>query len=136
MDKSIIFNDSEHERFYYEKLEQCRCQDVYHKAIMYCLGLSPDTREHVDHIYDFELDMIKTECLHEKWQTSGSVRVVRLAFNLYNGGLPSDSTENGQEDCIEESKLYSVNEIFCCDYAPYFWEAVKIRYPEYSQRKR
>lgn len=29
------------------------------------------------------------------------------------------------------SEYYNPSEIFCCSYAPYFVEALKIRYPEY-----
>lgn len=41
---------------------------------------------------------MKTECLQEGWQTSGSVRVVRMAFNLYCNGTPSvDDYEDTEE---------------------------------------
>ena len=33
--QKIIFISSEHEKFYYEKLEKVRKQDVYHKALVY-----------------------------------------------------------------------------------------------------
>ncbi len=36
-----------------------------------------------------ELRNVKTECLHEGWQTSGSVKVVGMAFNLYCNAIPS-----------------------------------------------
>ena len=39
--------------------------------------------------YDFKTGCVKTECLHEGWQTSGSMKVVRMAFNLYCNGIPS-----------------------------------------------
>lgn len=32
---------------------------------------------------------------------------------------------------LDECREYSVSDLFCCGYARYFWEAVKIRYPEY-----
>lgn len=32
---------------------------------------------------------------------------------------------------ISECRQYSVSDIFCCEWAPYYWQAVKIRYPEY-----
>ncbi len=82
-EKAIIFISDAHEKFYYEKLKEVRYQDVYHKALVYCLGISDDTRRNIYSIYDFKTGCVKTECLHEGWQTSGSVRVVRMAFNLY-----------------------------------------------------
>jgi len=62
----------------------------------------------VDQIYDFRTGNVKPECLHEGWQTSGSVKIVRMAFNLYCGGTPSifnydDSDLRGQ---LEEVKRY------------------------------
>ena len=54
-----------------------------------------------------------------------------MAFNLWNGSLIYDS-----EDDLENRKIsleYAVSEIFCCSYAPFFWEAIKIRYPEYTK---
>ena len=81
--ESIIFISEAHEKFYYEKLEEVRYQDVYHKALCYCLGINDDTRRNANRIYDFKTGCVKTECLHEGWQISGSVKVVRMAFNLY-----------------------------------------------------
>ena len=62
---------------------------MYHKALCYCLGISDDTRRNINSIYDFKTGCVKTECLHEGWQTSGSMKVVRMAFNLYCNGTPS-----------------------------------------------
>ena len=41
----MVFANEEHEKFYYEKLEQARYQDCYHKALIYILGISEDTME-------------------------------------------------------------------------------------------
>ena len=40
----MVFANEEHEKFYYEKLEQARYQDCYHKALIYILGISEDTK--------------------------------------------------------------------------------------------
>lgn len=47
-----------------------------------------DTRRNINSIYDFKTGCVKTECLHEGWQTSGSMKVVRMALNLYCNGTP------------------------------------------------
>lgn len=128
--RTITFKNTEHEKFYQEYLSKCRYQDVYHKALVYCLGIDRDTRNHVEKIYDFKTGIVKTECLKEGWQTSGSEKIVRMAFNLYCNGTPSVMDyENGEEQ-VRECRLYTVEELFCCGYAKYFWEAVKIRYPD------
>ena len=81
--RTIIFVDQKHKDFYLNYLEKCMCRDVYHKALVYCLGIDRDTRSHVDRIYDFESGCVKTKCLREGWMTSGSRRIVYMAFNLY-----------------------------------------------------
>ena len=128
----IAFISKEHEKFYYEKLGQVRYQDVYHKALCYCLGMNADVRNHVDRIYDFATGLVKPECIFEGWQTSGSLKVVRMAFNLYCNGTPSVDDKQDTEEQIDECRRYSVEDIFCCCYAPYFWQAIQIRYPEYA----
>ena len=45
--QDIIFISEAHEEFYYEKLKEVRYQDVYHKALCYCLGINDDTRTEI-----------------------------------------------------------------------------------------
>lgn len=59
---TIIFKDKQHKEFYIDFLPRCRYQDVYHRALVYCLGLSRDTRAYVRQIYDFETGNVKPEC--------------------------------------------------------------------------
>ena len=129
--QELIFISEAHEKFYYEKLKEVRYEDVYHKALVYCLGICNDTRNNIDRIYDFKTGLVKPKCLKEGWQTSGSVKVIRMAFNLYCNGMPSVSNYKKKDEQLEESSLYSVEELFCCTYAPFFWQAIQIRYPEY-----
>ena len=65
--QTINFISEAHEKFYYEKLKEVRYQDVYHKALCYCLGISDDTRRNINSIYDFKTGCVKTECLQEGW---------------------------------------------------------------------
>lgn len=129
--RTITFKSAAHKDFYLEYLPQCRYQDVYHKALVYCLGIDADTRNHVNRIYDFKSGYVKTKCLSEGWQTSGSMRIVRMAFNLYCNGTPSVFDIEDAEEQLRECRCYTVEDLFCCGYAKYFWEAIKIRYPEY-----
>ena len=112
--QKISFISEAHEKFYYEKLELVRHKDVYHKALLYCLGINNDTRRNVDRIYDFKTGCVKPECLKEGWQTSGSVKVVRMAFNLYCNGTPSVNDDSEAEEQLRECKQYTVEELFCC----------------------
>ena len=88
-ENGIMFKSNAHEKFYYEKLKKMQYQDEYHMALCYCLGISDDTRRNIDRIYDFETGCVKPACLYEGWQTSGSKKIVRMAFNLYCNGTPS-----------------------------------------------
>ena len=57
-------------------------------------------------------------------------KVTRLAFSLWN------VCNFDREQDIENKNLsanYNVSEIFSCSYAPYFYEAIRIRYPEYTR---
>ncbi len=129
----MVFKDKEHEKFYCEKLGQAGHQDCYHKALLYILGISGDTRSHFSQIYDIKSGRIKTGCLKQGWQTSGSARAVRLAFNLYTDGMPDiDDYESGDG----QAGAYSVSDIFCCGYAVYFWQGIQLRYPEYCQEQK
>ena len=127
----LIFKNGSHRKFYEKWLPKCRYQDVYHKALIYCLGLNEDTRNHISEIYNFESGYVQTECLKEGWITRGAVKVIRMAFNLYCNGTPSVNDYKKQEDQLQECSQYTVEELFCSGYARYFWEAIKLRYPEY-----
>ena len=101
----IIFRDKQHEDFYYQYLKKCRYHDEYHRALVYCLGIDRDTREHVDRIYDFKTGLVRPRCLREGWQTSGSVKIVRLAFNLYCNNMPSVTDRMKKDEIMREACL-------------------------------
>jgi len=129
--EQIVFMNKQHENFYNECLQKCRYQDVYHKALVYCLGISEDTRKYAEAIYDFKTGCVKTECLHKGWITSGSAKIIRMAYNLYCNESPSVYDYDDTDSQLREYQLYTPEDLFCCGYAKYFWQAVKIRYPEY-----
>lgn len=128
----IIFISEKHRDFFIQKVEEIPDADVYHKALIYCLGISENTRNHFSDIYDAKSRCINVKCLSHGWQTNGSARVVRMAFNLYCNGMPSVNNYDAPEEQIDECRQYSVEELFCCSYAPFFWQAIQIRYPEYA----
>lgn len=116
------FRDSEHESFYYRMLDDRKCSDGYHRALFYTLGISRDTRSHIHDLFDFSNGGIKPIGLTASWQTGSSMRVCRLAFNLWNGWA-----EKGEE------RYSTPHELFDCNYAPYFFEAIHLRYPDYCR---
>ena len=104
--KEVQFVDDEHEKFFLDNIVRCRYEEVYHHALIYCLGISETTRRNIDSIYDFATVCIKTECLCEDWQTSGSIRIVRLAFCLYCEGTPSVNDMEDVNSKLAECILY------------------------------
>ncbi len=82
----MVFADKEHEEFYYEKLKQARYQDCYHKALIYILGISQDTRYHFSQIYDIKSGDINLSRprQHGHLKRKDSIRfLVFLDFSLF-----------------------------------------------------
>ena len=56
-----VSNKKENIRFIseaHEKLKEVRYQDVYHKALCYCLGISDDTRRNINSIYTAGINLL------------------------------------------------------------------------------
>lgn len=105
----------------------------YYRALVYLLGMTEETRANFSRCFDGEARMIRPAALGEGWQTGGTARIVRMAFNLWNGWC-YESEEDAQEGRMSEA--FTPDNLFCCEFAPYFYEAVKLRYPEYTDRPR
>ena len=80
-EEKTIYSSMEHKDFFVRSLKRCRYQDVYHAALVYCLGIDRDTRDHVNEIYDFKTGLVKTECLHEFSLHSYSL----FSFSFFEG---------------------------------------------------
>ncbi len=118
------FKDEYHETLFWVIMEKMTRKDVYHQSLAYLIALDDVCRNHVEEIYDFEERCINPDSLVEPWQTSTSIKTILLAFNLFTGH---------SDWCPEGLKSgFTPSDIFCCEYAPYYWEAIKIRYPKYA----
>lgn len=113
---SIKFKNREHEKFYEQCLTRTGGLDPYHKAFFYTMGISDETRKHVEDVFDFQEDVIRPEGMNKGWQTSGSSCLTRLAFNLWNGW--------NADGYATPYDLFSTSD------AGYMLEAIRIRYPE------
>ncbi|AFV01125.1 MULTISPECIES: DUF6075 family protein [unclassified Dehalobacter] len=120
--ENIRFANKEHEAFYFNMLAAAGNTDVYHRAFFYTMGISAETRNHIRSLFNFEENCIRPQNLVAAWQTGGTTRLCRLAFNLWNGWT---------ED--EKEKYSTPYELFDCRFAPYFFEAIPLRYPEYCR---
>ena len=124
------FLDNEHKEFYNRVLKQYKKSDVYYKSIIYTLAICSVTREHFNDIFNIQSGEINIDSIQASYQTGTSEKVTRLAFSLWNR-CNYDSTTDAEDEKV--SVYYNVSEIFCSSYAPYFYEAIKIRYPEYTE---
>lgn len=131
----MVYIDTGHEVIYKAICREMKRVDCYHKALAYLISLDTVCRDHIREIFDFEENAIKIDCLDKGWQTGTSHKTVRLAFNLWNGYCTDGDTyidKNGYENDLPSSR-YTPENIFCCSYAPYYWQAVQLRYPEYTK---
>lgn len=132
----IIYKDKDHELNYNFLLQLMTRITSTRKAVAYLLALEPLCFEHCRELYDFHEDNTIPEGLDKAWHTSASRRTTRLAFNLYNGYFSDGETYIGS-DGFEEmlpSRFYTPYTLFGCEDAPYYVEAVKIRFEKYFGR--
>ena len=127
----VLFCSEQHRTFYNRHVDGGA--DPYYRALVYLLGMTAETRANFSRCFDAEARMIRPAALEEGWQTGGTVRIVRMAFNLWNGWC-YESEEDAQEG--RTSDAFTPDNLFCCEFAPYFYEAIKLRYPEYTNRRR
>lgn len=129
------FINEEHESFFNEKLKQYKRTggsiDCYCLPTFYLLGLCADTRSQFSTLFDMKDQSVRIEGLHASWQTGTSLKICRLAFNLWNGHCYEQGQSLGEENKV--SDCFAIDNIFCCSYAEYFFEAIRLRYPEYCK---
>ena len=123
----ILFRNDSHREFFLRHTENG--SDVYFRALVYLLGLTAETRTNFSRCFDVKSRMIKPESLGEGWQTGSTGRIVRMAFNLWNG-WHYEIADDADVDRVSAS--FTPDELFCCEFAPFFFEAIKLRYPEYT----
>lgn len=127
----IIFKDNEHLEFYTKMLAEAKKKSVYHRSLIYTLGICPETRRHIDRLYG--KDGIRIEGLNDPWQTSGTIQICRLAFNLFNGFRYTGTDWDHIKPCTGTE--FTPYDLFCNSDAAYMLEAIKIRFPEYFRER-
>ena len=120
----IMFSTEKHKEFFISMITKVNTWDRCHMALFYTLGISPDCRKHIEDLFTFTGENYgikpETALLHD-WQTDGSRTCTRLGYNLFNGFADRKTDPNS---------------LFACKYAPYFLEAIKLRYPNLFKKKR
>lgn len=123
----MIFIDEVHKEFYLKCVRKADAvNDPYRKALFYTLGLTEDTRLHINKLYNFDERGIIIDGLFDGFQTGTTTKVTRMAFNLYNSFI-------GDNGCsiIDNPEYYSPYHLYATGLMAYFFEAAKLRYPEY-----
>lgn len=116
------FMNRSHKECYLTLLSRMRTNDAYHRSAAYLMALA---NLPANAVFNFRLSHIKHEAIFEGWQTSSTLKTTRLLFNLWNGTSCDVAAERPEETCY----YYTVDEIFSnYEYAPWFMEAVKIRF--------
>lgn len=128
---NIHFKNKTHSDRYKELMSKMKHDNVYYRAVAYLIALNDDCYKHLSSIFNIEKGIISFECINEGWQTSSSFRVTRLIYNLWNGYCYEESDDEDPP----VSKDYTVSEIFYDSDARYYFEAVKLRYPEMFRRE-
>ena len=100
----IIFKSKEHRDFFLEMMSKCKVNDCYHRAFFYVMGIAGETRANINQMFDFKQDCIEPEGMYGGWQTSGTVKVCHLAFNLRNNYV-----EEGRETSFTPEDLFAVS---------------------------
>jgi hypothetical protein len=141
----ILFADKKHEELFFSLFKKMKSHDCYHGSAAYLLGLDTVLREHINDVFDFSEDIIKPDGLNKAWQTGTSRKTTRLMFNLWNGKYKDapaqrdyydeDEEEPDEEEeenqAAQSSQYYTPDQLFCCSYAAFYVQAIKLRYPEY-----
>ena len=123
----MLFKDKDHQEFYAQNIEETNSfKDPYRKALFYTLGLTEETRRYIGRLYNYKQRCIEFDGLKDGWQTGTSMRVTRLAFNLFNG-FNGDTCDEAIDDCDR----YTPYNLFDNCLMVYMLEAVKLLYPAY-----
>ena len=120
----IKFQNPAHRERFYVLLDRMASTDCYHVSAAYLMALANLVP---DDVFDFANDKIRQSGLFAAWQTSSSMKATRLMFNLWNGWAYEETLTS--DTSPTPSVAYAVDNIFCnLEYAPYFWEAVRLRF--------
>lgn len=102
MQEHPLFKDEAHKHFLYTTLQEnhIALDDKERVAMFYVLGLMKEIRERIHLFYDYETDCICPEVIKAPFQTSGTLALTRLAFQLYN------NFEEHRPRLLEDTSLY------------------------------
>ena len=129
---TIKFINLEQRAFFEKKVKELGiARDPYRLALVYTLSLTGNCRKHFNKCYNTSTRYICLEVFNGEWITSTDMKAIRLGFCLFTARIPTVYSERDFINRFWEAYSYNPSELFGCELAPYFCEAIKIRYPEY-----
>mgnify|MGYP006959746721 CR=1 FL=1 len=128
----LRYKNEKHENFVRECIRRAKTNEVYHVALFYTLGLSDDCQNNINSLYDFNTGCVKQIRGEEYgWVTGTDIRIIRLAYNLYNNGAPTAFEIEDAEDKCNELKNYLPTAILGyldSEMIEYCFEGIRIRF--------
>lgn len=96
----ILFNGKDHENAFYGFMKKfdISTSDDERVALIYVLTITEDCRNHILDCYDPQEHHVKPDALQHGWVTGSDARAIRLAFNLFNGAVPTALLENEKKE--------------------------------------
>ena len=129
----MIFKDKKHEEMYKDLCKRIDCELRCLHAVVYLLTMDDVLREHIDEVYNFRYNGIRSRSLQAKWQTLSSKKTTRLALNLLfdftavrEHFRPCDTID--ETGCCEANPgyFYSPAYFFSGYDTPYYLQAVML----------
>jgi hypothetical protein len=119
----ILFHDNTHKSRFKELLKAYTNNepDSFRTALAYLIALTDETYKNRRRLYDEQERCIIPNGLNAAFQTGTTKRLTLLAFNLFTGST-AFCDDVMQSSCTPDN-------IFSNELAPYFVEAIKLRYP-------
>ncbi len=114
--EKLIFKNGSHRKFYKEWLPKCRYQDVYHKALAYCLGINQGYQKSYQRNMPFQERIMQTVFatrMEHKWFCESDELIC-----IVTEGKVWMITRNMKQ--MMESRQYSVEKLFCSGYTRFF----------------
>ena len=129
---TIKFINLEQRAFFEKKVKELGIAcDPYRLALVYTLSLTGNCRKHFNKCYNASTRRICLDVFNSDWVTGTDIKAIHLGFCLFTARIPTVYAERDFEKRFWEAWEYNPSELFCCELAPYFCEAIKIRYSKY-----
>ena len=129
---TIKFINLEQRAFFEKKVKELGiARDLYRLALVYTLSLTGNCRKHFNKCYNTSTRYICLEVFNGEWITSTDMKAICLGFCLFTARNRTVYSKRDFINCFWEAFGYNQSELFDCELAPYFCEAIKIICPEY-----